>query len=54
MPKVVGPKNNSRDHEDCSVDPRLYVEEQASDDFNAGYNAAAKQAQGAAIKRLTM
>ena len=33
----------TRDHE---IDPRLYVEELASDDFNAGYNAAPKNGNG--------
>ena len=42
-------KHKTRDHENNdspSVDPRLYVAELASDDFNAGYNAAPKNGNG--------
>ena len=42
-------KRAARDHEEPvspAVDPRLYVPELASDDYNAGYNAAPKNGNG--------
>jgi hypothetical protein len=44
----AGSQKRTRDHEFVSpaVDPRLYVAELASDDFNAGYNAAPRNGNG--------
>ena len=49
--RVAGGKaraQQKRDHESANpaVDPRLYVAELASDDYNAGYNAAPKNGNG--------